>query len=797
MIFNYIKIYLRNLRKNKTISFINVFGLAISMSVCLLLILIVADQYAYDNFHNKRHGIYRIITDRLQQKEYLWSTATTAYPLADVLSSHESVEQVATLKKGFSGVAQWEEAEIPFNGMYASNSFLQMFDYPLSQGNRYTALNSPNAIVLTKKLAEKIFGQENPLNQVMQVEGLGEFVVTGVLAAFPGKTHLKFDALASTARLPVLQQEGKTEPFETDWHHIYMTYVYVNIKERAEIEDIQPVLDMVAQSNYEADSEFEYTFIAQPLTDITPGPLLSNTSGFGLPMVFIYVMLGMALVVLSSAAFNYANLTTARAIKRAREIGIRKVVGARKKSIIIQFIIEAIIMALIAFGLAILIVEYLHPMLNNMFVSLGAPFQFDKTPYLYWIFLGFALITGLAAGLVPAFFFAATDPLVALKKSINIGRFGKHKRRFNIRKLLVVVQFAFSIIFVITMLALYQQMQLVMKSDHGFRTEGVVTIDLQGLAPDHFKSEFSQLANVTSVAATSHMPALGTNNTTEYKREGMQESMNLSYIGADHQYLDLMGLELIAGRNFPENIPEEEQYVILNQTAVKNLGWQLPDQAIGQIIEMDDHPVEIIGIIRDFHYERMDNSIGPMGLRYLPDRLRRLIVTINTEQEKQTLAGLEQGWAKHTARPFDYSFYKDDLRLSYGHFEALIKVLGYVTLVVISLASLGLLGMVIFHVQHKTREIGIRKILGASGKQILFSTGKSFFILILISYVIGGPISYFVNEMWLQNYAYRIDFGLMSLLTGFGLVVIIVALTLGSQFYRAMRVNPVEVLQQE
>ena len=794
---NYIKLFFRNLRRNRTISFINVFGLAVSMSVCLLLILIVADQFAYDDFHSNRDKIYRIITDRLQQKEYLWSTATTAYPLADVVSSHESIEEVAVLEKGFSGVAQWKAVEIPFEGMYASNSFLQMFDYPLSQGNRYTALTSPNSIVLTRKLADKLFDDQDPLNQVISLPDGGEFIVTGVLAEFPGKSHLEFDALASTSRLPLLQQEGKEDIYIDDWHHIYTSYVYVSLKEGADIEDIQPLLKQVANTNYESNGDFEYTFILQSLNDITPGPLLSNTSGFGLPMIFIWVMLAMALIVLSSAAFNYANLTTARAIKRAREIGIRKVVGAGKRSIMGQFIVESIFISLIAFGFALVMLEYLHPMLNNMFLSLGAPFQFDKTPDMYWIFLGFALLTGLMAGLIPAFFFAATEPLVALKKNINIGGIGRNRKRFNLRKILVVVQFAFSIFFVITMIALYQQMELVLKSDHGFRTEGVVTIDLQGLKPDNFKNEYGQLANVLSVAATSHMPALGINNTIRYKREGMEEPLTLSYIGVDHQYLELMELNLLAGRNFPETMPEEERFVILNQTAVTRLGWQQPEEAVGQVIELDQQPVEVIGVINDFHYERLDKAIGPMGLRHMPDRMNQLVVNINTAQEQQTLASLEEVWHKHTPRPFEYSYFKEDLRLSYGHFEALIKILGYVTLVVISIASLGLLGMVIFHVQHKTREIGIRKILGAQGRHILITTGKSFFILIIISYLIGGPLSYLVNEMWLQNYAYRIDFGLLSLLTGFGLVLAIVVLTIGSQFYRAMRVNPVEILQEE
>jgi len=800
MLKNYFLIAIRNILRNRTISFINIFGLAVSMSICLLLIVIIADQYSYDDFHKNKDRIYRVITDRTELKEYKWSTATTAFPLADQLKQHESIEQLAVLKKGLEGVVQWKEQEIPFYGYYTNNDFLSMFDFPLEKGNPAEALKLPNAIVLTKNLAYKLFGSENPLDEVISVEDKGEFVVTGVLKDFPGKTHLDFEALISVnyVRQVVKADTSNYNPLD-DWTNIYDNYIYFETKKGAKAADVKPVLKKAAANNYDPQGDFEYEFLIQPLTGITPGPLLSNTTGFGLPMFMVYIMLGIALVVLASACFNYANLTTARAVNRAKEIGVRKVVGARNKHVFAQFMIESVIVALIAFVFADLMMQYLLPQLNNMFTSLGAPIHFNETPHLYLWFLVFVLFAGLFAGVVPASFFSKTNPLEALKKTIRLDRLGKRFgfRRLDIRKALVVVQFAFTIFFVITIVTIYQQTQFVLTTDHGFRTEGVVNVKLQGMEYAKLKNEFEKLANVRLVASATHLPALGTNNTMEVQIEGQEEPLSVSFFGVDQNYINSMGLQLVAGNNFPEVMPEKEQYLVINEKAVSRLGWKNPQNAIGQVVEVGDHQLEVIGVVKDFHYERLDEEIGPMALRYLPKRANSAIVLINQDNPKQTIAQLESIWGKFTNRPFEYTFFKDDLRLSYGHFEALLLILGYVTVITVSIACLGLLGMVIYHIQNRTKEIGIRKTLGAEAKDILFTVGKGFLMLILIAYAIGGPLAYFVNKAWLQTNVYRIDFGLPTLLIGFVLVLLIVGVTVGSQLYKALKVNPVDSLKSE
>lgn len=799
MIKNYLIIAIRNILRNRVMTFINVFGLTVSMSVCLLLLLIAMDQFAYDNFHQNTDRIYRVITDRIHDNEYVWSTASTAFPLKEKINSHETVEKATIIKRGLEGVATWESVEMPFTGYYTDSHFLEMFNFPLLKGNKKEVFSLPNSIVLTKDFAKKIFGDEEPLNQTIEVEEIGQFIVTGVLDDFPGKTHFYFEALASSQYLEILEKEDKLFAPLNDWTSIYDNYIYFQVKEGAVVSDLDPLLIKASKENYTEDGKYEYKFKLQEFDGITPGPMMSNIIGHAMPAFIIYAMLGLAAVVLISACFNYANLTTARAVNRAKEIGVRKVVGAKRWHIVGQFMIEAIIIAFISFIFADLMVQFLHPALNNMFTSLGAPMNFEETPNLYLIFLVFALFTGLIAGIVPALFFAATDPLIALKKSVSLGkmsqRFGFMK--FNIRKVLVVTQFAFSIFFVITVITIYQQMNMVMTTDHGFKTDGIVNVKLQGVSYDKIKNDISQLANVKMLSATTHMPALGTNHASNVKIDGHDEEMYLSYFGVDEKYIPSLGLEILAGKNFPEIMPEEEKYIVINEKAVKKFGWESPYDAIGKVLTMDEKVLEVIGVVKDFHYERLDNEIGAMGLRYLPQEVNSLIVTIGPDNAQETIAQMESKWKEHTSRPFEYTFYKDDMRLSYGFFEAIISVLGYVTILVVTIACLGLLGMIIFHVQNKVKEIGIRKTLGAEAKDILVTIGKSFIYLILISYLIGGPLAYFVNHAWLESYAYKIDFGVVTLFIGFATVLVLVLITIGSQLFRAMKVNPVDSLKSE
>lgn len=800
MLKNYIIIALRNLWKQKTISFINIFGLSISMSVCLLLIIIVTDQLSYDTFHDDSDRIYRVITDRVNQKDNnVWSTATTAYPLADKLKQHESVEHLTAIKSGFSGVMIKGNSEVPFSGLYTDNQFFDVFNFSLESGNVKEALSLPNSIILTKELANKIFDKANPINEVIELEGSGQFVVTGILAEPEGKSQITFEALASTNFLVLQESQGKLSRSLYDWNGIYSNYIYYKLKEGALSNDIEQVYGQATADNYDPKGEHRCEFKSQELGAIVMGPELSNAIGFTLPSVIIYFLSALAMIVLTLACLNYANLTTARALSRAKEIGLRKVIGARRRHIAAQFIIEAVLISLVAFVFADLISQYLHPKLNSFLSSQGAPISFDQVPYLYVIFVGFGIATGLVSGFFPSMILATTNPLTALKKSISLGELSsKFKLKgFSMRKVLIVAQFAFTIFFVITIVAVNRQMDYVMTKDHGFKVEGIVNVPLNGIEYQKLKNEFKKLSVVQHVSAASHFPARGTNYIVEAFKAGDADGFYLDYFGVDSDYIQSMELTLIAGRDFTANISKNESTIIINETAVEQLGYEEPLDAIGDILKVDSTDMEIIGVVHDYNYQRLDESIGPMALRNRPDNVNRMVVVVNSENKQYAIDQLSGVWSNLTNRPFEYTFFEDDMRMSYGHFEAIMIILGYITFIVISIACLGLLGMVMFHIQYRTKEIGVRKTLGANHKDILFVIGKSFFIMILIAYLIGGPLAYFVNDHWLTTYAYRIDFGIGIMLIGFVMVLLVVGLTISSQLYKAMNLNPVDSLRNE
>lgn len=804
---NYLIIATRNILKHKTISLINIFGLTVSMSVCLLLLQIIMDQLSYDNFHKKKDRIYRVITERTHSNNEVWETATTPYPLGSEIEGLNDIELLTRIRKSFKGVAETEDSEIPFQGFFTDENFLKIFDYPLKYGDAESALSAPNSLILSSELAYKLFGEQMPLGKTVKVDEMGEFIVTAVMDKWPGKSHFQFDALSSVQLLAGLEQQNIISPGTDFWLNIYDSYIYFLLKSDANLKSIKSVLAN-GNDHYEK-SEFTYEFVNQSLLDITPGRTLSNMPGFSMPGFVIYFLAALAFIVLLSATFNYANLSTARALNRAKEIGVRKVIGAKRKHVIAQFLIEAIIISLISFLFADLLRELLQSRVNSFLNVVGAPFSFKETPNMTLIFIGFAILAGSVAGVVPAFFFSSTSPLQALKKNIGLHSFSGASSKFNLRKILMVVQFGFSVFFIITVVTIYRQSKYVLNKDYGYTTKGLISIPLNGINPDNLKNDIELISSVDQVGLVSHLPALGSNSTFEIKKVHNEDELTLSYFFVDENYIDNLELELLHGHNFPVSSLNTEQYAILNETAVKALGYQYPQEAIGESLNFNltgkskndtiqgTRYVEIIGIVADHNFQRLDTKITPMALRHSPNSYNYVIVKTHPDKISGTVASINDIWNHHTKRPFEYQLYSDEFWKSNGLFDLLATIMGYIAFITISIASLGLLGMVIFYVQNRIKEIGVRKVLGASGASIMMLVAKKFVTLILISFIIGGPLAYFVNESWLSTYPYRISFGLETIAFGFIAILILVTTTIAPQVIRAINVNPAQSLRDE
>ncbi|MEO1053077.1 MAG: FtsX-like permease family protein [Bacteroidota bacterium] len=807
MLKSYFIIAFRNIRKYKIISFINVFGLTVSMSVCLILLTIIMDQLAYDNFHADKDRIYRAITTRTHQAGDVWETATIPYPLTDEIEAISGVERLTRIRSGFGGVATTEDAEIPFNGFFTDNHFLKIFNFPLKYGNVEKALEIPNSIVLTQALSYKLFGDEVPMDKVIKVGEMGDFIVTGVLEEMPGKSHLNFEALTSVQLLAALEEQNIISPGIDTWGNVYNSYAYFVMQPGTDIGALKEAFERGTQS-YNPDDKFSYAFSAQSLNDITPGRQLSNEPGFSLPSFIIYFFAILALIVLIAATFNYANLSTARALNRAKEIGVRKVAGARRHHIIGQFLVEAVIIALISLFLADFITDALQMQLNSYLQALDAPFTIDTAPSLVFIFVAFAVAAGLIAGLVPALFFSNTKTLQALKKNVNLSQLSGRSSRLNFRKVLMVIQFSFSVFFVLTVTTIYRQSQLVLYSDYGYDVEGIVALPLNGLKADQLKNEIDQLAAVKGTSFVSHLPSLGRNITFPVKGSLDGEAFSLSYFSVDQNYLSSLNIDLLHGQNFEGAPPKSESEIIINETAAKKLGFEQAVQALGEevIYGWEATPgdssntarsLKIIGIVADHHFERLDRKIEPMALRRIPSSYDFLVLNIDNENMLATMPTVGKIWSQHTNRPFEYQLFTDEFWKSNGIFDLVGSILAYVTLITVSISCLGLLGMVIFNIQNKVKEIGLRKVLGANEWNIIYNVSRGFVILMIISFVVGTPLAYLVNNAFLESYEYRVSFGFETILIGFLTIMATAFVVMGPQVYRASRLNPADTLKDE
>ncbi|MEM7109861.1 MAG: ABC transporter permease, partial [Bacteroidota bacterium] len=457
MLKNYLKVAIRSLLKNKTFSIINIFGLAISMSVCLVVIMLLADQLSYDRYNSKSDKIYRINTEWRNTNDFINLFATSPLPMAEKLKSeYSSINNAVRLRRGFgnSWIGIGDDVNIPIGGFFVDPGFLDMFEYELEYGNPEEALNAPNSVVLTKQAAAKLFELENPVGEFIKVGELGEYQVTGVLKPLPGKSHILFEALASMSSVANLEADSTLSAALNEWENGTAGWVYIELNENSSPKQVEQQMAEINQAMYAENEDRNYRYYLQSMTAITPGPLLGNQIGPGLPYMFVYFLAGLALIIMLSACFNYTNLTIARSLTRAKEIGIRKVSGAFKRQIFSQFIWEAVVISLVALLFSFVFLIGLKPAFENLQFASLLNWRLDSTPTAYLACLIFSLTVGLSAGLFPAILLSSFKPINVLAGLANVKLFSKT----GLRKALIVAQFTLSLVFIISTTLVYQQL---------------------------------------------------------------------------------------------------------------------------------------------------------------------------------------------------------------------------------------------------------------------------------------------------------------------------------------------------
>jgi putative ABC transport system permease protein len=802
MIGSYIKTSARNLMRNKLFSSINIIGLAISMSVGLLLIAFVLDLRSYDRFHKNGERIYRITTklsnaNGEQNSKY----ATTSLKAGRLI--HEKVkgiEEVAILRNDFSGDAIVNDNILPIKGYWAESSLFRIMTFPFIEGNPDTALKDPYAIVLTESAAKKLFGSEHALGKAIKFDTT-DYQVTGVIKDVPFFSHIDFEALVS---LPTADQLFKNNRNFEKWTTMWTNYVYVSLPDNVDVASIQSQLDAIATEENLAEENSRIQLELLPLYEIVVGEDISPSHAGPPPPhmspIVIWILGALALVVILSACFNYTNLSMARAMRRFKEIGLRKAIGAAKSQVRLQFLAEAIIISLAALVLSYFIFILLRPQLINMAPEMQRMVKLELTPIMVVAFIIFSVTVGAVAGFIPAIFFSKVNAINALRNISSVKVF----KQVTLRRALVVIQYTVTLIFITTTAIGYVQYKNILAFDLGFKTENILNINMHGNKPDELIKELSEMPEVSAVSRSFITTGVGNawGGIMKYKDSRDSSLVLCNYV--DENYLPLHEHKLAAGGNFiarPATAKAISE-VIVNEQALKrfNIGGNDPGKAIGEEIIMNGSKMTIVGVMKDFHYGKVDNIVGPVVYMFwTPERRAIVNAKIQSSDMQATVARIESAWKKiDRVHPFEATFYEEEIEEAYSEFSAMIKTIGFLSFLAISIASMGLFGMVIFTTETRLKEIGIRKVMGASSGNLIYLLSRGFLFLLSISAVIALPITYFFFERFvLTNFPYHTPVALPELFAGLLSVLLIAFIMIGSQTMKAARTNPSEVLKNE
>lgn len=797
---SYLTIAFRQLLRHKQFSALNIFGLAISMSVCMLVIMAVRDQYGYDAFHVNGDRIYRVISAEAEKSFTLQSASHATCPLSmlETLRSDapfiEAGTHVAKLEKDFKRGEKTFPNEL--GGYVVDQGFLEMFNFGWMEGNHSDALAKPRSLVLTETTARRLFSGSPAVGATVQLDGMGEFIVTGILPDPPHRSHIRFDFLVSYATIHTMSEEELAGIGIDGFDQIWRGLTYVLLAENGSREMLDQAL-AVQTAAYSARSEkLHYLFQSQPLATVMPSRDLANEIGTGTPHIVLYFLMALGLIIILSACFNYMNLSLARSVKRSREIGIRKVVGARGDDVARQFLTEAVLISLLAFVLAVGILELLIPAFYNLDPFVSSIFKLDRSLSNYLIFFVFSMVVGLVAGVIPALNIAGFQPLQAIQQLKNVRLFS----RIGLRKALVTVQFSLSLVFILAVIIVLKQQNHVLNADLGQNIENVLNVPLEGISYDQFSQRVSQVKGVESVSSTSVAMLTGENHDEMARFGERNDSFEVAQSFVSQNFMKNMGMVLVAGKNFVEdNQTPGEQFAIVNETAVKRMGYATPQAALGKSIELGGAPLSIIGVAKDFHHQNIWFSpIKPFVLRNKSEHAYNAYLRLSTTNRQETLASLQAIWSEMAPQKSWFAFYLEERVYNMSKFFRMgSSIIGFVGFLTIVISCLGLLGMVVYVVEGKLKEVSIRKVLGASEGMLVWQLSKGFLLLLGIAIFIAVPLTVFVANLWLNNFLLRISVGPGIVGSGIAILLLLGLLTVMSQTFWAALSNPVKSLKSE
>lgn len=800
MFSNYLKIAFRNVKKHKAYAFINISGLAIGMACCILIISFIATELSYDQFHENKDNIYRLGLDAtLGGNQMLMPISTAPAAPALIQNYPEVLDAVRFSPAGKISVKDRDLEFFEENIAFVDNSFFNVFTFPMIKGDPRTALKTAYSMVMIEDAAKKYFGDEEPIGKILKVDNRNDYTVTGVVKNPPKNSHFTFDILCSFESLYAQNRER----MEAWMSFSYYTYVLLQDNfDHKELENKFPALIETHMGPTLKAVGGKIDFFLQPLTQIHLHSHMENEMSANSDIAYIYIFAAIALFILIIACINFMNLSTARSALRAKEVGIRKVIGAERKELIKQFLGESLIYSLFSMFVAIGLAHLVLPLFSSL-SGRDLTIDYFGMPWLIPSIIGMILFVGFAAGSYPALFLSSFQPAKVLKGSIKAGAANS---RF--RSIMVVGQFVISIGLIISTGVILNQLRFMKNKNLGFEKENILVIRTSaGPARESIKSikqEFKKVPGVLNAGLASQVPGSEA-NISPFVPEGFSatEAQLMKGLDIDQDFIPTMGIEIIKGRNFSSEFgTDASDAIIINETAARKFGWADPigkkiENFSGEEIE-DRRAQTVVGVIKDIHMSSLHSLIMPLLINNESDDLDNIVVRINPNNVGSTIDSLRSKWEElFPNQSFDYSFLDDSLATMYESEGRLSQIFSSFTLFAIFIACLGLFGMASFTAEQRTKEIGIRKVMGASILGIVVLLAKNFLKLVLIANVIAWPIAYIAMKEWTKGFSYQAGIGIEMFLITAVLAAVIALLTVSFHSIKAALSHPIDAIKYE
>ena len=788
MLRNYFKIAIRSLIKNPAYSFINIGGLAIGITSSILILLWVADEYSYDTFHKNYDSIYKLYQSQ-QWEQGIGTGPSMPYPMKEAIKNKSSqLKYVVMTNWGEGNMLQVGEKRLNKMGLSASEDFFNMFSFSMVKGDPNTALNDPNSIVISESTAKSFFNDQEPINQLIKIDNGQELKVTGVTKDMPAQSFFKFDYILPFAYYEATQ--GWIKRSKDNWNNNSFQ-MYVQLQPGAtEVDVNNSIKYIIKDNNPKAPTA---TLFLHPMSKWRLYSNFENGVNTGGLIDYVQLFTAIAIFVMSIACLNFMNLATARSESRAREVGIRKSVGSRRKELIFQFLGESFMVTLLSFAIALVLVELLLPA-YNIIVEKNIAVDYSN-PWIWGSAFVLVLITGIFSGSYPAFYLSAFQPVKVLKGKVNVG-----KGANTPRKILVTLQFGFSIFLIIGTLVIYQQIMHVKNREIGYDKENLIQIWTNNELETNFQTIREELLRTGAVKAVckSNSPITSIFSNNEVKWKGMQTEQRVSFtsIATEYDYTETMGIKMLEGRDFSRDFKSDSMGVVINQAAVDLMGMKDP---ISQTLTIYEKEYHIIGVMPNVVMGSAFESVEPLSMIFDPNWTSTITVRLNkTSDLNAAVSSVESVFKKlNPSYPLWYRFADDDFEKKFSSINLISRLAGIFATLAIVITCLGLFGLAAFTAEQRTKELGIRKVLGASVTSLIVLISKDFSRLVILAFIISAPIGWWFLSRFLERYPYRIEISWWIILSAGVGSLLLALIIVSTQAMRAAVSNPVKSLKSE